>query len=58
MESGIHSVLGEVDSELFMETEFVQQGSITFTYKLSALKSAGSFKLFPFSFLKILHFLL
>ena len=40
-ESGFHSVIGEVDSELFMETMFVQEGSIRFTYTLSALKSAG-----------------
>jgi len=42
VESGFHSVQSEVDSELFLETDFIQEGSISFKYTLNALKSSNT----------------
>jgi hypothetical protein len=40
VESGFHSVQSEVDSELYLNTTFIQEGSISFNYLLNARKMA------------------
>lgn len=42
VESGFHSVQSEVDSELYLETNFIQEGKISFKYLLNALKSSDT----------------
>jgi len=40
VESGFHNTQSEIDSELYLETEFFQEGSITFDYRLTYVAEA------------------